>query len=229
MESIRIMLVDDHEIVRTGLKTFLDTQEGMHVIAEASTGEEAIMLVQENVPDIVVMDLTMPGIGGLGATRQLVSLYPGLKVLVLTVHTDQQYFFEAMAAGAVGYVTKQSASDDLVNAILAVAHGNVYLQPVLARWLLEDYRRLLVFYDQQELQMGNHQLNASSLDVLSKREQQVVIKVAQGMTNSRIGDELGISPKTVARHRERIMHKLNIHSTTELVKFAVKTGLVDIE
>jgi RNA polymerase sigma factor (sigma-70 family) len=229
MESIRIMLVDDHEIVRTGLKTFLDTQEGMHVIAEASTGEEAIMLVQENVPDIVVMDLTMPGIGGLGATRQLVSLYPGLKVLVLTVHTDQQYFFEAMAAGAVGYVTKQSASDDLVNAILAVAHGNVYLQPVLARWLLEDYRRLLVFYDRQELQMENHQLNASSLDVLSKREQQVVVKVAQGMTNSQIGDELGISPKTVARHRERIMHKLNIHSTTELVKFAVRTGLVDIE
>jgi len=229
MESIRIMLVDDHEIVRTGLKTFLDTQEGMHVIAEASTGEEAIMLVQENVPDIVVMDLTMPGIGGLSATQKLVSQYPGLKVLVLSVHTDQQYFFEAMAAGAVGYVTKQSASDDLVNAILAVAHGNVYLQPVLARWLLEDYRRLLVFYDQQELQMGNHQLNASSLDVLSKREQQVVIKVAQGMTNSRIGDELGISPKTVARHRERIMHKLNIHSTTELVKFAVKTGLVDIE
>lgn len=228
MQEIHVMLVDDHEVVRAGLRAYLERQDGIVIVAEASSGEDAVNAMSDTRPDVIVMDLTMPGMGGLEATRRMAKLYPQSRVLVLTVHTDQQYFFEVMAAGAAGYVTKQSAADDLVDAIRAVANGNIYLQPVLARWLLEDYRRLLDLYEYQEKQALIRQQNAANLDVLSKRERQVLTMVADSHSNQEIGDVLGISPKTVARHRERIMNKLNIHSTTELVKFAVRTGLIEL-
>jgi two-component system, NarL family, response regulator NreC len=141
--NIRIVLVDDHDIVRTGLKSFLEAQEGLQVVGEAGSGSDAIQVAQGICPDVVVMDITMPGMDGLEATRQLKKLCPQVHVLALTVHEDKQYFFEMLAAGATGYVTKQAAADELVAAIHAVAQGNVYLQPTLARWLLEDYRRLI--------------------------------------------------------------------------------------
>jgi two-component system response regulator NreC len=228
MEKIRIMLVDDHEVVRTGLRTFLETQDNMEVVSEASTGEEAIQFAMDCRPEVIVMDLSMPGIGGLEATRRMVVMCPECRVLVLTVHNDQQYFFEMMAAGAVGYVTKQAAADELVDAIEAVSQGQVYLQPILARWLLEDYRRLLTLYEEQEHLEEAKNAHTASLEELSQRERQVLRRVADGMSNNQIGEELGISPKTVARHRERIMNKLNLHSTTELVKFAVRTGLIEL-
>lgn len=224
MTKIRLMLVDDHEVVRTGLKSFLDTQEGMQVVAEASSGAQAIRLIAETQPDVVVMDITMPDMDGLEATRQIKSLAPQCHVLALTVHEDKEYLFEMLAAGASGYLTKIAAADELVAAIRAVAAGNVYLQPVLARWLLEDYRRLL---------SAGHVLSEAapptaqkSLDVLSRREKQVLELVAEGYTNPQIGEKLGISFKTVARHRERIMNKLNLHSVSELVKFAIRSGLI---
>jgi len=222
------MLVDDHDIVRTGLKSFLDTQEGLHVVAEASSGGEAIELAQEIQPDVVVMDITMPEMDGLEATRRLKDLEPECYVLALTVHEDKQYLFEMLSAGASGYVTKQVAAEELVTAIRCVALGNVYLQPALARWLLEDYRRLLTQTPLEARRVGNLSDGEKSLDVLSKRELQVLEAVAEGNTNNEIGELLGISPKTVARHRERIMHKLNLHSSTELVKFAIRTGLIDL-
>jgi two-component system response regulator NreC len=229
MDTIRLMLVDDHDVVRTGLKTYLGTQEGFQVVAEASSGSQAIPLARELQPDVVVMDITMPGMDGLEATRDIARECPGVKVLALTVHQDKQYFFEMLAAGAAGYVTKQAAAEELVAAIRAVAEGHVYLQPALARWLLEDYRRLL------GKSAGEPQKTASAespstndLEALSKRERQVVEMVAQGLANPQIGEKLGISPKTVARHRERIMNKLNIHSSTALVKFAIRTGLIDV-
>jgi RNA polymerase sigma factor (sigma-70 family) len=228
MEQIRVMLVDDHDIVRTGLKAFLDTQDGINVVSEASSGEEAVRLAQEVRPSVIVMDITMPGMSGLEATRRVVDLCLDCKVLVLTVHNDQQYFFEMMTAGAAGYVTKQAAADELVDAIRAVAHGQVYLQPVLARWLLDDYRRVLGLYEKQEAKTTRRTELASGLDKLSKREIQVLKMVSNGLSNTEIGQKLEISPKTVARHRERIMDKLDIHSTTELVKFAIRTGMVDI-
>lgn len=226
METIRLMLVDDHEVVRTGLKTFLESQGGMQVIAEAGSGEAAIRLAQELAPQVIVMDITMGEMDGMEATRRIKALCPECRVLALTVHADEQYFFQMLAAGAEGYVTKQVAADELVEAIRAVAAGNVYLQPALASWLLKDYRRLLS-QTVERRHMESGAAPASGLEVLSRRELQVLECVAQGMTSVQIGEALGISPKTVARHRERIMGKLNMHSSTELVRFAIRMGLVD--
>jgi two-component system response regulator NreC len=229
MNTIRLMLVDDHDIVRTGLKSFLDTQEGLKVVAEASSGSEAIDRAQEAQPDVVVMDITMPEMDGLEATRRLKELDQDCYVIALTVHEDKQYLFEMLSAGASGYVTKQVAAEELVNAIRCVAMGNVYLQPTLARWLLDDYRRLLSQTPPDARRYGTQKEGEKGLEVLSQRELQVLEAVAEGNTNNEIGEQLGISPKTVARHRERIMHKLNLHSSTELVKFAIRTGLIDLK
>ena len=229
MSEIRIMLVDDHEVVRTGVKTFLDTQAGLRVVAEASSGEEALGRIAQARPDIVVMDIYMPGMDGLEATRRLTAQFPECRVLALTVHEDKQYLFEMMAAGASGYLTKHSAADELVAAIRAVAGGNIYLQPALARWLLDDYRRVLSKLPAEAGRPGAEPERGKDLDVLSKREIQVLELVAESLTNTQIGEKLGISPKTAARHRERIMNKLNLHSSTALVKFAIRTGLIELK
>lgn len=228
MNQIRLMLVDDHDIVRTGLKSYLENQSGLLVVAEAGSGEEAIQLAKESQPDVIVMDISMPQMDGLDATRRLTTICPDCKVLALTVHQDKQYFFEMLAAGAAGYITKQAAAEDLVSAVRAVAEGHVYLQPVLARWLLEDYQRLRVSSSAEGHPDAVDEQGQKQLGLLSEREQQVLELVAQGLTNNDIGEHLSISPKTVARHRERIMNKLNLHSCTELVKFAIRTGLIDI-
>ncbi|MGW8224549.1 MAG: response regulator [Anaerolineales bacterium] len=229
MNPIRLMLVDDHDIVRTGLKSFLETQEGMQVVAEASSGEQAIKKAQEMQPDVIVMDITMPEMDGLEATRRLKELGGDYYILALTVHEDKQYMFEMLSAGASGYITKQVAAEELVTAIRCVALGNVYLQPALASWLLDDYRRLLSEAPLEARRFGDQEDGERGLDVLSQRELEVLEAVAEGNTNNQIGEQLGISPKTVARHRERIMHKLNLHSSTELVKFAIRTGLIDLK
>jgi two-component system response regulator NreC len=228
MKNIRLMLVDDHEVVRTGLRTFLETQEGIQVVAEASSGKEALRLANQEQPDVVVMDISMPDIDGLQTTQRMLVSNPECKILALTVHADKQYFFEMLAAGAVGYVTKRAAADDLVSAIRSVADGNVYLQPALASWLLDDYRRLLSSAGPGVQTDAEALIPHKDLEVLSKRELQVLELVADGLTNTEIGENLGISPKTVARHRERIMGKLDLHSCAELVKFAIRTGLIDL-
>jgi two-component system response regulator NreC len=228
MEPITLLLVDDHEVVRTGLRTFLETQSGLKVLAEASNGKEAIERAVETHPAIILMDITMPGMDGLEATRQLKKTCPDSQVLALTVHDDKQYFMEMLAAGASGYLTKQAAADELVAAIHAVADGNVYLQPALARWLLEDYQHLSK-HDKDPLEEQSPQSALTGLDVLSTRERQVLELVAQGQNNSEIGKRLELSPKTIARHRERIMKKLDLHSRTELVKFAIRTRLISLD
>lgn len=229
MDPIRLMLVDDHDVVRVGLKSFLQTQEGFNVVAEAGNGEQAIELALQVKPDIILMDITMPGMDGLEATRRLHTLCPECLVLALTVHDDKQYFMQMLAAGASGYITKQAAADDLVAAIRSVAQGNLYLQPALARWLLDDYQRLASQSINTTEQLKNSEKpDAVGLDVLSQRERQVLELVAAGSNNHEIGSLLNLSPKTIARHRERIMNKLNMHSRTELVKFAIRTGLVKL-
>ncbi len=227
MGSIRLMLVDDHDVIRTGLKTYLDTQAGFEVVAEASGGVEALELVDSAYPDLILMDISMQGMDGLEVTRRIKEKNSDCKILALTVHSDKQYFFEMLAAGADGYLTKQAAAEELVEAIRAVSAGHVYLQPALAAWLLEDYRRLAA----QEIPKPSENGNPSTtlgLETLSDREIQVLQCVAEGLTNLETGERLGISHKTVARHRERIMSKLDIHTTTELVKFAIRTGVIKI-
>lgn len=226
MNPIRLMLVDDHDLVRTSLKAFLNTQPGMLVVAEASNGQEALRLAKETQPHVALMDITMPGVDGMETTRRLKAACPECKVLALTIHTDKQYFFEMLSAGAGGYVTKDAAAEDLLDAIRAVANGQAYLQPALASWLMDDYRRLL--HQSKQPVHNQVEVNGKGLEVLSDREIQVLELVAEGMTNSEIGEALGISPKTVARHRERIMDKLDIHSSTELVKFAIRKGLISL-
>jgi len=230
MKKIRLMLVDDHEVVRVGLKNFLQTQEDFEVVAEASNGEEAVSRALESHPDVILMDITMPGVDGLEATRRLRVLCPQCLILALTVHDDKQYFMEMLSAGAFGYITKQAAGDDLVEAIRTVAGGEVYLQPALARWLLEDYQWLA---NRQSTMAAaaveEPQTLPTSLDVLSARERQDLELVAQGHSNVDIGQRLNLSHKTIARHRERIMNKLNLHSRTELVKYAIRTQLISLE
>lgn len=228
MKTIHLMLVDDHEVVRAGLKSFLESQPGIEVVAEASEGEQAIRLAGEIHPDIAVMDITMSGLDGLEATRRLKKICPECQVLALTVHQDKQYFFEMLAAGATGYITKQAAAQELLAAVRSIADGSVYLQPTLARWLLEDYQRLLNGSPTESRQESLDQKQLQAAQALSHREEQVLEAVAEGLTNIQIGERLGISHKTVARHRERIMNKLNLHSRTELVKFAIRTGLIKL-
>ncbi|MGZ6316960.1 MAG: response regulator [Anaerolineales bacterium] len=229
MEPITLLLVDDHEVVRTGLKAFLESKGRFRVVAEAASGMEAIQRTLATNPAIVVMDISMPGMDGLEATRQLRKMCPASQVLALTVHDDKHYFMEMLASGASGYLTKQAAADELVAALDAIAEGNVYLQPALARWLLEDYQWLsnrpspMVAATVEE-----PQAQPTSLDVLSARERQVLELVAEGYSNVDIGQRLNLSHKTIARHRERIMNKLNLHSRTELVKFAIRTQLISL-
>lgn len=230
MDMITLMLVDDHDVVRTGLRSYLETQPGMQVVAEARDGNEAVQRALETRPHIILMDITMPNMDGLEATRQIKALCPDSLVLALTVHEDKQYFMEMLAAGASGYITKQAAADELVAAIRAVAAGNVYLQSALARWLLEDYQRLARQAGAPSRPVSEPRNEGLvGLDILSARELQVLELVAQGLNNEQIGGRLDLSPKTIARHRERIMNKLNMHSRTELVKFAIRTGLITLE
>jgi DNA-binding NarL/FixJ family response regulator len=227
MPIIKLALVDDHDIVRTGLKTFLNMQPDMQVVAEASSGEEAIIIARQENPDVILMDITMDGMDGLEATRKIKMISPNCRILALTVHADKQYFFEMLSAGAEGYVTKHAAAEDLVDAIRALSAGHVYLQPALARWLFDDYQQLIAQLSSQGHTGQYSQKPHPDLEVLTDRERQVLELVADGNNNQQIGDMLGISPKTVSRHRERIMRKLDLHSCAALVKFAFRTGLID--
>jgi two-component system response regulator NreC len=222
------MLVDDHDVVRTGLRSFLESQEGILVVGDARTGAEALDQAAKTKPDIALMDISMPDMDGLEATRRLRQMFPKTQVLALSVHDDKQYFMQMLAAGASGYLTKQAAADELVAAIRAIAQGQVYLQPALARWLIEDYQRLSADPAAGELP-ASPEPPARSLDVLTPREREVLEMIAQGLSNMEIGRTLGLSHKTISRHRERIMSRLNIHSRTELIKFAIRTKLITLE
>ena len=223
-KTIRVMLVDDHDVIRFGLRSFLDTQDHIEVVGEASNGEEAIERAQIIKPDVILMDITMPVMDGMVATHHLKQTCPACHVLALTVHEDKEYFIQMLGAGASGYITKQAASDELVMAIDAVSKGHVYLQPAMARWLLEDYQRLNDGLEEEKETPPEH----ADLNILTKRERQVLELVGEGHNNKYIGEKLSLSPKTIARHRERIMKKLNMHSRTELVKFAIRTGLISL-
>jgi DNA-binding NarL/FixJ family response regulator len=212
-DTIRIVLVDDHAVLRAGLKALLDSEDDMVVVGEASTGEEGLEKVQSLKPDVVVMDLSMPGVGGMEATRQITAL-GGTKVLVLTMHAEEEYLMAVLEAGGSGYVRKTSADQDLVRAIRTVARDEVFLYPSAAKLLLQGFKTKA------------NDNGPDPLEKLTDRERDVLQQTVQGFSSSEIGEKLFISPKTVDTYRSRVMEKLGLHHRSELVRFALETGLL---
>lgn len=217
-KMIKLMLADDHAVVRSGLRMLLDAQPDMEIVAEAESGGEAVTKVQEFEPNIVLMDVEMPGMNGIEATKKIKACAPKTAVLALTMYEDDQYFFEMLKAGASGYVPKRAAPDELVNAIRTVSRGEVFLYPTLAARLVNDY-----------IHRDETSAAEEEEEPLTPREKEVLIQIAEGLTNPEIAQELTISVKTVDRHRENIMRKLNMHSRIDLVKYAIRKGLIDLE
>lgn len=213
MKPIRLLLVDDHSILRAGLRMLFAAEADLEIVGEAGSGEEAIRAVADLQPDVVIMDVAMPGMSGIEATRRIKEAWPATVVLALTMHEDEQYFFEMLNAGASGYIPKRAAPDDLISAIHVVHEGNVFLHATLARYLMHEL---------------SHQPAARDTgdDILTEREREVLALIGEGLTSREIGARLVVSPRTVDRHRENIMAKLNLHSRIELVKYAMEKGLI---
>ncbi len=213
--TIRLMLVDDHEVVRSGLRMLLEGEPDVEIVGEFGLAKEALASLESLKPDVVVMDIGLPDLSGIDAAREVKRLSEGTAVVALTIHEDEEYFFKMLDAGASGYVPKRAAPEELLTAIRAAAVGEVYLYPSMAKLLVKDY-----------LTQESHAEARGEMDGLTDREQEVLAHLADGATNLEIGETLGISPKTVARHRENIMRKLGMHSRTELVKYAIRKGII---
>jgi two-component system response regulator NreC len=208
---IRILLADDHAMVRQGFRLILSSQPDMEIIGEVGNGREALEAVENLHPDVVVMDVAMPELNGIEATRRITAAFPRTRILALSMHKDSVYVREILRAGARGYLLKDSIDSDLLAAVRAVAKGEGYLSPAVSDAVLSDYRRHVT----------------APLDLLTTREREVLQMIAIGKTNKDIATELKLSVYTVDAHRGRIMEKLNLHSAGELVRFAVRNGLID--
>jgi len=209
--KIRILLADDHAVVRQGFRLILEAQPDLEIVGEASNGRKAAELAARLRPDVVVMDVAMPELSGIEATRRLGVESPRTRVLALSMHKDSVYVREILRAGARGYLLKDAIDRDLVAAIRAVARGEGYLSPAVSDAVLSDYRRHVT----------------DPLDLLTSREREVLQLIAEGKTNKEIANLLKLSVYTVDSHRGRIMEKLNVHTTSDLVRFAMRKGLID--
>jgi DNA-binding NarL/FixJ family response regulator len=211
MKSLRILLADDHEMVRQGLRAVIEEQRGWEVCGEARTGREAVARALELKPDVVVMDFTMPELNGMEATRQIRAVLPRTQVLILTMHESEELIPEVLAAGALGYVLKSDAGGSLVEAIQSLASQKPYFTSKVSTMVLKGY------------------LNPSTREtpVLTPREREIVQLVAEGKSTKELADKLNISPKTADTHRTNIMRKLNLHSVSELVRYAIRNKLVE--
>lgn len=214
-QKIRILLVDDHMIVRVGLKALINAEPDMEVIGEAENGAEGVAAAVALRPDVVVMDISMPVMDGLEATRRIRQERPEVQVLILTVHAHEKYLFPVLKAGAAGYVLKSTVDTELLDAIRTVARGGAFLYPSATRMLLEDY-----------ISQVNSGVAPDAYENLSEREREVLKLLALGYTAAQIGEKLALSPKTVETYRTRIMEKLNLSSRPDLVQYALKRGLL---
>jgi two-component system response regulator NreC len=221
MDKIRLLVADDHPIVRAGLQTLLSAQQDMEVVGEAQDGDEAIERALALKPDVVVMDITMRGTNGIEATRKIVERLPQTKVLALTMHESEEYLRQMLAAGATGYVLKQAVDTELAVAIRAVYRGEVFVYPSVTRVLLGNLSR------GEEADAGGSESDAYQR--LSQREREVFRLVALGHTNRQIADQLFLSVKTVETYRARVMEKLDLKSRSALVRYALRAGLLDEE
>ena len=215
MPKIKLLLVDDHVVVRGGLRMLLENEADFVIVGEADSGEQALDLADQLKPDVIIMDLTLPDISGIEATRRVKQKHPEMAVAALTIHEDQQYFFETLQAGASAYVPKRAAPDDLITAIRAAHRGETYIYPSLAKLLVNDF-----------LEHSDDEKQTAAMSELTRREQEVLSLLAEGKTNDEIAGDLVISPHTVARHRENLMGKLGLHNRSELVKYAIRKGLI---
>ena len=226
--TIRVLLADDHDILRQGLKMLLSMQQEMQVVGEACTGREAVVMAQELMPDVVVMDITMPDMDGLEACQLIRSQQPATQVLMLTMHESEEYFLYALRMGAAGYLVKKAAPSELQMAINSIAQGGAFLYPGLAKALIRSY--VASPASASPASNDHERMNASSLAqalrVLTPREVEVLRLVAEGRTNQEIADQLTLSIKTVQTHRANVMEKLDLRDITHLVRFAVHHGLI---
>lgn len=216
MTPIRILIAEDHSIVRDGVRMLLQSEADCIVVAEAANGREAIARAKETQPDVAILDISMPDLNGLEATRLLKVESPRTQVLILTMHESDEYFFRALQAGASGYVLKKAATQDLLAAVRAVARGEAFLYPSVAKKLISDY-------------LNRVQTDAEHNDYarLSDREREVLVLIASGSSNQQIAERLVVSPSTVQTHRAHILEKLGLQTTADIVKYAVQHGLIE--
>lgn len=215
--SIRILLADDHRITRQGLRSLLDNQSDMEVVAEAEEGRTAVRLAKELSPDVVIMDVSMPDLNGIEATRQILDRSPGTKVVALSMHSDTLFVSEMLKSGACGYMLKDCAFEELERAIRTVVAGKTYLSPSISGVVVDDYL---------------HRLSKGNLagdDVLTNREKEVLQLLAEGKSTKQIALKLHVSVKTIETHRRQIMEKLDLHSVAELTKYAIRKGYTSLE
>lgn len=214
---MRILLADDHQILREGLKGLLARQPDMQVVGEAADGRTTVRMASELAPDVVVMDIGMPGLNGVEATRQIAAHHPGVRVIALSMHSDRRYVTEMLRAGAAGYLVKDSAFEELAQAVNAVAAGKVYLSPSVADAVVDHHVR------------GGGGGEPSVFAVLTPREREVLQLLAEGQATKQVAASLDVSVKTVETHRRQIMEKLDLHSVAELTKYAIREGLTSVE
>lgn len=215
MKPIRILLADDHHILRDGLRAMLERQNGFEVVAEASEGREAVRLAEEHCPDVAIIDVAMPGLNGIEATRYIKERCQSTAVIILSMHYDESYVIRALRAGARGYLLKDSLKGDLLAAIRAVVQGHSHFSPKINQLLQEDYFRELS--DKQK---------TDSFELLTAREREILQLAAEGKSNKEIANVLGLSMYTVDTHRSHILQKLNLHSVPELILYAVRKGII---
>lgn len=212
--TIRLLLVDDHAVVRSGLRMLLEHEADIEIVGEAATVQQTLEQVARLKPNLILMDIGLPDGTGIEATQAIKQTWPEVAVVALTIHEDEEYFFPMLQAGASGYVPKRAAPEELLTAVRTAARGEIYLYPSLAKLLVRDYLT------------GSQAVDPATLSELTDREQEVLAYLAEGSSNPEIAEALFISPKTVARHRENIMSKLNLHSRSELVKYAIRKGII---
>jgi two-component system, NarL family, response regulator NreC len=215
MNPIRILLADDHNILREGLRLMLERQEGFEVVAEADDGRSALLLAQQHSPDIAVIDIAMPGFNGIEVTRRIVDSCKNTAVVILSMHHDESYVLRALNAGARAYLLKDSLKGDLISAIRAVTQGHSYFSPLVRRLLQEDFFREMADKHKED-----------SFELLTDREREILQLAAEGKGNKEIANLLNLSPYTVDTHRSHILHKLNLHTVPELILYAVRKGII---
>jgi DNA-binding NarL/FixJ family response regulator len=215
--QISIVLADDHRILRSGLRNLFDQQKDMKIVGEADDGRKAVEMVRELSPNVVVMDITMPELNGVEATRQISNDSPGSRVIALSAHSDHRFVSEALKAGAAGYLPKAAPFEELASAVRAVAAGKVYLSPRVANAVIEDYVR------------GGSPDKSTAFTSLSPREREVLQLIAEGLATKEVARRLHVSVKTIETHRARIMEKLNLDSVAELTKYAIREGLTSLD